>query len=54
MGIGKLTRGAGKAAAAIDVALFLWDRGGALVKAIRGKGAAKEAGKVRDDGSDIG
>ena len=37
MGLGRITRGGGKVAAAVQVGLLLFDLGGAIVRRLRGR-----------------
>jgi len=43
MGLGKITRGAGKVAGAAQVAILLYDLGEALIRRIRGRRSADPA-----------
>lgn len=53
MGLGKITRDAGKAGSAIEALGYLWIAGSALVKLVRGKrSSGDDAGDPHGNASD--
>lgn len=54
MGIGKLTRAAGKIGLAVEGLTYLWQAGSALFAAIRGKSSQQPTSEIEQPTADAG